>query len=107
MMFAVGSYHRSRRRSREMDRVAVQRGFGTRRRFDAERREGRSHAERGNAKPANRHPFLNLRVIITLAATLPVSPTISCSPNLRAAERAPALERIDPDGIKGSLVICG
>jgi cyanophycinase len=42
-----------------------------------------------------------------LAATLAVSPFVARLPTLLAAEPAPAIERIDPDGITGSLVICG
>jgi cyanophycinase len=41
------------------------------------------------------------------AATLAVSPVVARHPALRAAEPVPTPERINPDGIKGSLVICG
>ncbi|MGE5193162.1 MAG: cyanophycinase [Deltaproteobacteria bacterium] len=45
--------------------------------------------------------------IVTLAATLAVSPFVVRLPALCAAEPASTTERIDPDGIKGALVICG
>src|SRR5689334_15328742 len=47
------------------------------------------------------------RAVITLAAALAVSPFLARLPALPAAEPASRPERIDPDGIKGSLVICG
>src|SRR5262245_40932543 len=75
---------------------------------DAERRDGRSHAERGNQKRANCALVVIARaVVIAIAATLAVSQFAACLPTLCAAEPASTPERIDPDGIKGALVICG
>ncbi len=75
---------------------------------DAERRDVRSHAERGNEKRAHRRPRkLPRTVVIALAATLAVSPFFAGLPVLHAEERNERPALIDPDGIKGSLVICG
>jgi len=83
-----------------MGRDIVAGGIGARVRDDAERRDARSHAERGNE-------MVLRTVIVTLAVTLVVSPFVFCLQALRADEAAPKTDRIDPDGIKGALVICG
>src|SRR5262245_35600087 len=46
-------------------------------------------------------------LLMALAVALAVSPFVTCPRTLSAAEPAARIERIDPDGIKGSLVICG
>lgn len=73
---------------------------GTRTDGDAERRDERSHAEHGNEKVAR-------ALIFTLVATLVVSPFVIGLSATCGDEPDAALERIDPDGIKGALVICG
>jgi len=76
--------------------------------YDAARRDGGSHAKRGNERRANHIHVVDARpVIIAFAAMLAVSPFVARIPTLAAAEPASTLKRIDPDGIKGSLVICG
>src|SRR4029077_19449399 len=67
---------------------------------DAERRDARSHAERGNEKPVP-------TVFVMLCATLVVSPFVAGIFSLSDANPAAITERIDPDGIKGALVVCG
>jgi hypothetical protein len=91
-----------------MDRVGAPGGLERIRTCDAERRDARSHAERGNEKRVCFSSRCSLRsIFITLAATLAVSPFVASLQPLRADEPPAETERIDPDGIKGALVICG
>src|SRR5260370_31148187 len=74
----------------------------TRIRFDAERRDARSHAERGNEKFSRAARVLHVMLRLTLA----VSPFVTRAIAL-GADQPVSVEYIDSDGIQGALVLCG